>query len=119
MFYGRLAGEDEAVITIDGVFIDKIIPNSSSLIKPICSSDPIFDFMVVYYKNITNHVAPTLTLEITTNTPFDFTLLTGLSIKNVQVFVDTCDDSCLTCSGPAKVTNKIHYQIIYVQHALG
>ena len=58
--------------------------------------------LILYYKNIT-HSASTVTLNIQSNVAGPLSNNKGVLIKNLLIYLDTCHDSCLSCSGPSEV----------------
>lgn len=67
----------------------------------LCDSTSNYDSLILFYKNLT-HTANTVQLKIISQT--DESLSNeSVAIRNLYVYVDTCDRSCSTCSGPAAV----------------
>lgn len=75
----------------------------------LCDSSSYYDSLILFYKNIT-HIANTVQLKIISQT--DESLSNeSVVIRNLYIYVDTCDRSCATCNGPAAVSFSLNFKV--------
>lgn len=99
----NLSENEYVKLYFDSVFEKKYTKADPSDGHSICSDDFIYgDILILYSKNFTTHSSSSFEIQILT-TFNDPDTSEGYAIKNLYLYVDSCHQTCQTCSGPTKV----------------
>ncbi|EAR90503.3 zinc finger lsd1 subclass family protein (macronuclear) [Tetrahymena thermophila SB210] len=90
--------EDYIYVKINGNTDTYVKQNPAGGYYTCITTNQYKDELVLYYYNITHSSSSlAVTIQSLTNEPISNE---GYGFKNVYLYVDTCHDTCLTCSGP-------------------
>ena len=98
IIYATYDAPDYTTVNIDSVGYGTYTKAWDAGILKMCG-DTYSDEFFLYSKNIT-HTSSSVTIMLNV---FTDELNEGTLFKNFFLYVDTCDPTCLTCSGPAYV----------------
>ena len=110
LMFSSLDSNDYIEVLIDSVAYGKYSKSAADGVQ-ICNTYTGYnDILNLYNKNI-SHTASTVTIAMLASTDEDYTN-EGAAMRNLFLYVDTCDISCSTCSGPTSVRvllEQVHY----------
>lgn len=100
ILYGSFGSDEYVEILIDGVS-RKTVKTVSDEEYGFCEWGVWSDYLVLFNVNVTSHTSSSAIVNIhTSNGGYN---TEGSMLRNYYLYVDTCDESCLTCSGPSDV----------------
>jgi len=102
LMFSSLDANDFISVLIDSVLYGKYSKTAAAGVQ-ICNTYSGYnDILNLYHKNI-SHTATSVTIAMLSLTDEDYTN-EGAAMRNLFLYVDTCDISCSTCSGPTSVS---------------
>jgi len=101
LMFSSLDATDYISVLIDSVVYGKYSKGPGDGVS-ICNTYSGYnDILNLYNRNI-SHTASSVTIAMLASTDEDYTN-EGAAMRNLFLYVDTCDISCSTCSGPISV----------------
>jgi len=102
ILYGPFDTDEFVYVYVDGVQNGKYTKASNDTQFALCNYYKTkLEILILHRVNVT-HTSSQATIKFTSSTT-KATTKEGAGFKNFFLYVDTCDISCLTCSGPTAV----------------
>jgi len=104
ILYGSFDTDEFVYLYVDGVQKGKYTKTTSDTLSLCNYYKTKLEILVLHRVNVT-HTSSQAEIKFTSSTS-KATTKEGAGFKNFFLYVDTCDVSCLTCSGPTAVINN-------------
>lgn len=92
-------GGDYVALVLDSVVRETAYKIDSSALDFLGGASTNVDGLKIFHVNIT-HTAPSVTLRMDANLDQSYPD-EWLCFNNIRLWIDTCDETCASCNGPA------------------